>query len=337
MREEVTGTISNGFRYFKKVNFQNFASDNRVITIARHIAYLRINLCRLYSSWRAQRHPVKPSWRWVLRRKKNCEILSCDASAFYRGMDIGTAKPTSEEQQTVRHWGIDIAEPNEPFSIKNFVAYAQKCVSDITARGKNVLAVGGSGLYLKSFVSPVTDEVHPSKAVREEISKLEAVDGAEALRERLLKIDPQASKILDFHNTHGVRKALERCLTTGLPLSETLRNFQQQPMPYASLPKITLCLCRPLEILKLRIRLRVRSMLQNGLIDEVRKLKEADKFLPNTPASLAIGYRETLAYLQHPTSLKDLEREIVANTYGLVKKQLTWFRHQMAFDWYLYN
>ena len=133
-----------------------------------------------------------------------------------------------------------------------------------------------------------------------------------------------------------MRKALERCLTTGLPLSEVLKNFQQQPTPYASLTKVTICLCRPLEILKLRIRLRVHKMLQNGLIDEVRRLKEEGKLLPNTPASAAIGYREILKFLKQPTSLDVLEREIVNDTYGLVKKQLTWFRHQMAFDGYWY-
>ena len=255
-------------------------------------------------------------------QKKNCEILSCDASAFYRGMDIGTAKPTSE-QRTVRHWGIDIAEPNEPFSIKDFVAYAQKCVSDITKRGKNVLAVGGSGLYLKSFLSPVTDDIHPSKAVREEIAASEANGGIEVLRERLLKCDPQASKYVELKNSRNVRKALERCLTMGLPLAEVLKNFQKQPTPYASL--------------KLRIRLRVHKMLQNGLIDEVRRLKEEGKLLPNTPASAAIGYRETLKFLQQPTPLDVLEREIVNDTYGLVKKQLTWFRHQMVFDGYWYG
>jgi tRNA dimethylallyltransferase len=269
-------------------------------------------------------------------QKKNCEILSCDASAFYRGMDIGTAKPTSEEQQTVRHWGIDIAEPNEPFSIKDFVTYAQKCASDITKRGKNVLAVGGSGLYLKSFLSPVTDDIHPSEALQKELAVLEANGGIEALRERLLECDPYAPRYVELKNPLNVRKALERCLTTGLPLSEVLKNFQQQPTPYASLPKVTICLCRPLEILKLRIRLRVHKMLQNGLIDEVRRLKEEGKLLPNTPASAAIGYRETLNFLRQPTPLSELEREIVNDTYGLVKKQLTWFRHQMAFDedWY---
>ncbi len=269
-------------------------------------------------------------------RKWNCEILSCDASAFYRGMDIGTAKPTSEEQRTVRHWGIDIAEPNEPFSIKDFVAYAQKCVSDITARGKNVLAVGGSGLYLKSFLSPVTDDVHPSATVREELAALEANGGIEVLRERLLQFDPRASKYVELKNPRNVQKALERCLTTELPLAEVLKNFQKQPTPYASLKKVTVCLYRPLEILKLRIRLRVHKMLQNGLIDEVRRLKEQGKLLPDMPASMAIGYRETLNFLQQPTPLEDLEKEIVNDTYGLVKKQLTWFRHQMAFDrcWY---
>ena len=270
-------------------------------------------------------------------QRYHCEILSCDASAFYRGMDIGTAKPTLEEQRTVHHWGIDIAEPNEPFSIKDFVAYAQNCVSDIARRGKNILAVGGSGFYLKSFLSPVTDEVHPTETVRKEIAALEAVGGAEGLRQRLLITDSKASMYLDLKNVRNVRKALERCLTTGLPLAEILRRFQQQSTPYASFPKVTMYLSRPLEVLKLRIRLRTHVMLQNGLVDEVRRLKTKGKLVPNTPAALAIGYRETLEFLQNPTSLQDLEGEIVNSTYGLVKKQLTWFRHQIAFDRYLYT
>ena len=269
-------------------------------------------------------------------QQQHCEILSCDASAFYRGMDIGTAKPTREEQQMVRHWGIDICEPNEYFSIKDFVRYAQRCVEEITQRGKNVLVVGGSGFYLKSFLEPVADEVSPSAEIQQEIADLEAVGGGKACWERLKALDPNLPFDWEVRNIRKVKKALGRCMATGLSVQESLRRFQRQPVPYPSLPKVTLYLCVPLEVMKLRIRLRTHAMLQKGLIEEVRLLQKQGKLLPNRPASLAIGYRETLAFLQNKLPFEALESSIVKNTYALVKKQGTWFRHQIAFDRYLY-
>lgn len=266
-------------------------------------------------------------------QQHHCEILSCDASAFYRGMDIGTAKPTREEQRIVRHWGIDICEPNEYFSIKDFVRYAQRCVEEITQRGKNVLVVGGSGFYLKSFLEQVVDDVLPNAKIQQEIADLEAVGGKEACLERLKTLDPSVPADWSLRK---IKKALERCMITGLSVQESLRRFQQQAVPYPSLPKIVLYLCVPLEVIQLRIRLRTHSMLQKGLIEEVQLLQKQGKLLPNRPASLAIGYRETLAFLQHQLPFEALEPSIVKNTDALVKKQKTWFRHQIAFDRYIY-
>lgn len=268
----------------------------------------------------------------TLAQRYNCEILSCDASLFYRGMDIGTAKPSPLERAKVPHWGIDITEPNSYFSIKTFIQYAQQCVEDITSRNKNVLVVGGSGFYLKSFLSPMVDDLAPDFSIRQQIADLEQQQGIESCLKRLQALNPNLPSSLDTKNPRLIKKVLERCLSSGLPLEELASQFKAQPIPYAHFQKLTLCIQKPLEVLKWRIRARTHAMLQMGLVDEVQRLNEAHKLLPGYPATSAIGYRETLAFLKHPSSMQELEQEIVHNTYALVKKQLTWLRHQIPID-----
>jgi tRNA dimethylallyltransferase len=251
-------------------------------------------------------------------------------------MDIGTAKPTAAERQMVPHWGIDIIDPNVSFSIKDFVAYAHHCVSDITQRGKNVLVVGGSGFYLKSFLAPVTDTIPSNPLAEQQVMHLAQTGGTAACWQTLKQLNPEMPPFIDCHNAHQIKKALVRCLSTGLPLSALWEQFQAQPIPYAAFAKKVFCLCPPLEILKWRIRLRTNAMLQNGLLDEVKFLLNAGLLIPDTPAARAIGYRETMAFLQHPTSIAELEQAIVKNTHALVKKQLTWIRHQVKIDRWIF-
>lgn len=269
-------------------------------------------------------------------RIHHCEILSCDASSFYKGMDIGTAKPTQEERQTVRHWGIDLIDPCEHFSIKDYIHYAQHCVQNVFQHGKNVLVVGGSGFYIKSFLEPIVDAIQPSSEALHKITELENKGGLPALVQFLWNKNPQLPPYFDLKNPRKVKKALERCLTTGLPLIDIEAHLKQQPCIFQSLKKVILCLYKPLELLKLRIRLRTRKMLTSGLIEEVQRLQAQHSFRFNGPAARAIGYREILDFLRYPISIKDLEEKINQNTYTLVKKQLTWFRHQIHFDHYIY-
>ena len=269
--------------------------------------------------------------------QNNCEILSCDASAFYRGMNIGTAKPTQEERAQVPHWGIDIADPRRAFSIKEYVDYTQGVVSDITSRNKNVMVVGGSGFYLKSFLTPMVDAVTPDHNVTQKIEDLEKKCGIEALIHELKRLSPQIPAHLDLSNPRKVKKALERCILTGRSLLEIEEQFLSMPKPFPDLTKKCFLLQPSLEILKLRIRLRVKNMLQEGLIEEVRTLLKQDLLQPGTPAALAIGYRETLDFIQNSQiSIQALEAQIIKNTYALAKKQTTWFRHQMFFDRFIY-
>ena len=121
-------------------------------------------------------------------QQHNCEILSCDAFCFYKGMDIGTAKPTPSEQSSVKHWGIDIIAPNEHFSIKDYINYAQKSVKDIIYRGLNVLVVGGSGFYLKSFLAPITDDIVIPEEIELKILYLENHGGHDLLIKLLKEV-----------------------------------------------------------------------------------------------------------------------------------------------------
>lgn len=269
-------------------------------------------------------------------QKNNCEILSCDASAFYKGMDIGTAKPSLEERQQVPHWGIDLIYPNETFSIQHYVSYAQSCVEEIIKKGKNVLVVGGSGFYLKAFLEPVVDTISPNEAIKQKIDDLEQQKGAQGLVETLLNINSDLPPNFDLNNPRKVRKALERCWITGESLLRLYKTFKHQEKPFANLKKETYCLICPPEILKLRIAKRTHQMLRKGLIDEVQNLLDNHYLLPGMPAASAIGYRETIHFLQQPNSF-DLESAINKNTFALAKKQMTWFRHQIHFDRYIFN
>lgn len=266
----------------------------------------------------------------------NCEILSCDASSFYRGMDIGTAKPTFYEQSKVKHWGIDIVNPSDYFSIKNYIDYAKTCINSIVQKHKNILVVGGSGFYLKSFLQPMLDNLRPNAEVTKHINEIEHQGGIVALQQALTKINPDLPQNFDLKNLRKVKKALERCLITGRSIQQLQTQFNQQTEPFPYLNKQTYLLQCPLEILKLRIRLRTYAMIKQGLIDEVKSLLDKKQLLPNSPASLAIGYRETIAFIQQPTSIDQLAAHIIQNTYELVKKQTTWFRHQIKFDRYIY-
>lgn len=269
-------------------------------------------------------------------QRHNCEILSCDAFCFYKGMDIGTAKPSIEEQSRIKHWGIDILTPDKYFSVKDYINYAHTCVQDIIHRGYNVLAVGGSGFYLKSFLAPVADDVVIPEEIEQKISYLEECGGLNLLIKLLKEINHAQDFIIDLKNPRKVKKALARCWATGKTLQELEHELCHQTNPFSNLHKKTFLIQPPIEILRWRIRQRARDMLDNGLIEEVKQLLDAQQLIPNTTAASAIGYRETIAYLSGEISQEQLYEQIVQNTYALVKKQMTWFRYQIHFDHYLY-
>jgi tRNA dimethylallyltransferase len=270
------------------------------------------------------------SLRWA--EKNNAEILSCDSTLFYKGMDLGTAKPTGEELARVPHHGIDLVPVSQQYSIASYLAYAQDVVNDVFSRGKRLLITGGSGFYLKSFFEPVVDDVNISEAIHYEVVSLDEQGGLPCMVARLLELNPDGVGELDLKNPRRVVRALERCLSTGKTVLELRNAFASQQTPFDAHPKQLTLLTRPIEILEKRIRLRARGMIYIGLIDEVKKLLD-EGLLANPSAASAIGYRETIQWLRLGRSNRSmLEAAIVRNTLKLVKKQRTWFNTQIRPD-----
>jgi len=266
----------------------------------------------------------KTEWalRWAERR--SAEIVSCDSLLFYRGMDIGTAKPSAGERARVPHHLIDVCAPAERMDIARYVALARTVVAGIVARGRPVLVTGGSGFYLKAFLAPVTDNVEVPEEVRAEVARWSP---EEALA-RLRSLHPAGLGSLDVANPRRVARALERCLAAGSTLQALGESFRRQPGPFAGFRvELTRLERNPVELAG-RIDGRVAGMLRAGLVDEVRQLR-TEGFERNPSAARAIGYREVLAMLDGRLPERELAPAIARNTRALVKKQRTWFRTQL--------
>jgi len=260
--------------------------------------------------------------RWA--EENGAEIVSCDSLLFYRGMDIGTAKPTKAELARVPHHLIDVCEVTERMDVVEYVRRARAAVEEIAARGRAVLVTGGSGFYLKAFFAPVADDVDVPAAVREEVAVMTREDAVRRLRE----LNPRGLGSLDVANPRRVTRALERCLATGRTLAELAEEFKRRPSAFAEWDvELTRIEREPAELAR-RIEVRVAAMLKEGLVEEVRGL--LGRGLKENPSAVrAIGYRETIDMLEGRLAEKDLAAEIAKNTRGLVKKQRTWFRTQL--------
>lgn len=257
-------------------------------------------------------------------------VLSCDSLCFYKGMNIGTAKPTREEQARVPHFGIDLVEPDEPYSVNRYLEYRDTVLRDAREKEQPVIVVGGSGFYLKSFFSPVVDEMEiPPEVVKrvEAIRREEGLDGLLAcLRE--YNSEEETFDGLDLQNPRRVEKALIRCLGAGKSYGELRSAFLSLPEPLQDWDKQTWLINRPAEVLQERNRLRVDRMLEAGLVEEVQQLRERG-FEHNPSACGAIGYREVLDYLNGNLLREHLAEMIYVHTNQLIRKQRNWFNRQI--------
>lgn len=262
-------------------------------------------------------------------KKNDAEILSCDSLLFYKGMDIGTAKPSPEERAGVKHYGIDIQSVNEPFNVKNYIDFSKQVVDEVYARGKKLLVLGGSGFYLKSFFTPVVDDLEISEKINDFVLSLYEEKGLEGIVNELHKINPEGVGDLDLHNPRRVQKGLMRCLGTGKSLFELKNSFDHQEEPFSEFEKKICILDRDNEVLHERIRRRVFHMLDCDLINEVKNLFKQG-IEKNPSAASAIGYRETIRWLKSGhDNTDDLAEAIILSTNQLVAKQRKWFRTQI--------
>ncbi len=260
--------------------------------------------------------------RWA--EAHDAEIVSCDSLLFYRGMDVGTAKPTGAERARVAHHLIDVCEVTERMNVTYYVSLVREALREIAGRGRAALVVGGSGFYLKAFLGPVADDVAVPEAVRHEVAQLGLAEAVARLRER----NPAGLGELDVANPRRVTRALERCIASGRTLAELAENFARQPGAFADWEVELVRVEREPAELAARIEARVAAMLRDGLVDEVRGL--IGRGLKENPsASRAIGYREVIDVLEGSLPEAQLAAEIAKNTRALVKKQRTWFRTQL--------
>jgi len=264
--------------------------------------------------------------RWA--EANNAEIVSCDSLLFYRGADIGTAKPTKAERARVPHHLIDVSDVTAQLDVTHYVTRARAAIDGITARQRQVLVTGGSGFYLKTFFGPVADEVAVPPELRAELRGRLEREGLAALVAELQRLNPAGLGALDAQNPRRVLRALERCRAAGRTLAELKRDFDAQPAPFADYTvKLSELVREPAELDR-RIEQRTAAMLRDGLVAEVRGLL-AQGLKQNPSAAGAIGYRETVDFLEGRLPEAELAAMIVKNTRALVRKQRTWFKTQL--------
>lgn len=266
----------------------------------------------------------------ALARRLDAEIISGDSMLFYRGFDIGTAKPTKEERAAVPHHFIDILAPEASFNVMDFQRLAREEIGRIAARGRLPLVVGGTGLYIKSLLEGyVFNETSGDRAYREKIERLAQEKGKAFVHSLLQEADPEAAARLHINDFRRVVRALEVASLGNEHISEQ-REAAGGELAYDA---YVIGLRRERQALYARIEERVDAMLEAGFADEVRSLL-AEGVPRDCPAMKGIGYREMLAYLAGSMDLPLAAEEIKKATRHFAKRQLTWFRKMPYVHWY---
>lgn len=259
-----------------------------------------------------------------LAERHAAEILSMDSMALYRGLDIGTAKPTAADRRRVPHHLIDVLDPWQSSSVAWWLDQARACCQDIRRRGKRVLIVGGTPLYLKALLHGLFDGPPADAALRQRLTQEAGQHGSAALHARLSAVDPAAATRLHPNDLRRVIRALEVWELTGRPISA----WQQQwanPPAVAQAPRVV-WLDLPRTELYERINRRVEQMFTDGLVEEVRTLRALPRPL-SREACQALGYREVFAHLDGHASLADTIALVQTHSRQFAKRQITWFRH----------
>jgi tRNA dimethylallyltransferase len=263
--------------------------------------------------------------------RTNSEILSCDSLLVYKHVNIGAAKPTRQEMARIKHHCMDLVEPCEKFDVAKYIVAAKVAIDSALSSGKNVIVVGGSGFYLKSFYYPVIDEIVIPESVTNFVASAHATIGLEGIGSLLVEANGGRCPPIDMKNPRRVMASLGRCLASGKTFDQIhaeFARFGSENFPYA---RHTILFEREKEDLRSRVWARTKKMIGDGLIDEVKFLLSKYDNLTESVKN-AIGYRETIDWLQNPTTEGELVDEISKNTMKLIKKQKTWFKNQIPVD-----
>lgn len=272
----------------------------------------------------------KTSLAVELAKELNGEVVSCDSMQVYRRMDIGTAKPTVDEMQGIPHHMIDVAEPDEDFSVSRYCRLASPIVDDIVARGKTAIIAGGTGLYMDSLIRGNAFAPFPATGVREKLEAQADAEGMEAMLNWLASVDPESAARLHLSDRKRIIRALEVYLETGQTITEHNRKTQEIPPKYTPL-WLGLDFADRSELYR-RIDLRVDSMLEMGLIAEIKSLL-ASGIPAKCTALQAIGYKEFVNALNGEETISQAAEEVKKSSRHYAKRQLTWFRRNQAMHW----
>ncbi len=257
-----------------------------------------------------------------LAEQLGAEIISLDSMAVYRDMDIGTAKPNIEHRQRISHHLLDLASPQDDFSLAKYLEYAYRAIDEIHDRNRQVLFVGGTPLYLKCLLRGVDSGPPPDWEFREEVQRELHTAGSQALHHRLRQVDPLAADKLHPNDTRRIIRALEVYKNTGQPLSHRQLHFQDPPVEQSNRVFV---LDWPRDQLHERIHQRVDAMFEMGIVEEVQLLVKKYGNLGRT-ARQAVGYREVLEFLDGSIDLNEAKNKVKTRTRQFSKRQGTWFR-----------
>ena len=268
--------------------------------------------------------------RAAQQRGHTVEIISMDSALVYRGMDIGTAKPSQAEMQEVVHHGIDIADPETPYSAARFAKDARQWIQDIRDRGNIPIIVGGTMLYWRALAHGLSDMPTASPEIRAQIEQEAKELGWHAIHEQLAQVDPETAARLEKNDAQRIQRALEIYLQSGKPMSawlkeepkDTGRGDAQTPLD------LRLMSIEPSDraVLHERIAQRFDIMMQEGFLEEMRTLRQNTHLHPDLPSMRAVGYRQAWQYLDGLIDETTFKEQAIAATRQLAKRQLTWLR-----------
>lgn len=264
-----------------------------------------------------------------LALRHNGEVVSADSMQIYKGMCIGTAKPTREEMQGVPHHLINFADMSCTFSVADYVSLAKSCIEEIHTRGKLPIIAGGTGLYVRSLLHNLQfSENDRDEALRRELTEQAKKEGVQSLMDQLQQFDPESAERIHPNNVGRVIRAIEIYRTTGITMTQQIERSRLEPSPYDA------CIIglnfEDRQVLYDRINRRVDEMLQAGLVEEAKQVLSQTY---SKTALQAIGYKELLPYFQGGISLQQAVENIKQETRRYAKRQLTWFRRDSEIHW----
>lgn len=269
-----------------------------------------------------------------LAERFGCEIVSMDSMQVYRGMDIGTAKPSLQERAQVPHHLIDIVRPDEQYDAARFVRDALAAIETIAARSKTALLTGGTGLYLKALLEGLFDALPADKAVREQLQARLTVEGRATLHAELCQVDPAAGARIHPNDTQRLLRGLEIFHTSGRTWTELIEEQKRAGQGTAVFSRAYLAgLHCPKEELRERIARRTLTMIDGGLIEEVEQLRQMG-YGPELPSMQAIGYRHANRFLDGEWSRAELTEQLILDTRRYAKRQMTWFSANKELRWF---